>query len=839
MSETDELSTFDFSTSDAKSRQVLVLDLLECVKESRWEFLRSKSSVTSLRARKAGALFSALQLFSWEFTCTQWMQISSEASLTTSITTRDPQQRKKITQKINQPTNCEEINQDEIHTQPIANSNGEDISAWPVLVAVRCRPRKRQRTKDRFAAVHGEDKEIRRSGIRDSSDSSDVSSSSGERGSHSVQRGVFEYSACRDYHYSSTYDTKILPPRMQRPRRLYVQAPTTGNTSGRRSFDFDFIFPPWTKQREVYDKCVRTQIDHVLQSQQQGQVKHATILAYGQTGTGKTYTMGMLSDFTDDKEQGLIPRALSQILEFAGNVEGEEDMRKTVVTLSFLQIYLETIQDLLALPGCTARGKPYARHGTSSGGDLPVRQGRDGAFYVADLNEYEVSSIEDAHALLELAMRNRVLAATTKNKTSSRSHTLLTISIKRRRGTSRSRYSSSEEDEDQDESNYANDEGASTISFVDLAGSERVDGALHFLRATRARQEQRIREAKFINRSLSALGGVIAALAQPKPSATGSTSANVLARLSPCLQDKPQHSVGNEQGQPHIRFRDSQLTKLLQGRLMGGRGRLLLIATVDDQAKNLSETLSTLKFASQCRRVELQPGSRLRGDRGIRLRRQKALLDQVFNNMKMMHENREAALHSEYQARIEALERELETIRATTQSFTSSAPDDEAPTYLASYTALCSLVDTVSSIDDSENQSRESKHPKAIDFQSEKEMLEYVAGLYSRLKEALVTQQQPEKHVSGKSVSVDTAEAVVIAKVNLVPSQQPATRDQNHKQTVPREPLRASNPPADSTRASSMQLSPEHEAEFRDVARHLIATRALDSFVVSSSDEDD
>ncbi|KAG3119624.1 hypothetical protein PI124_g2291 [Phytophthora idaei] len=750
-----------------------------------------------------------------------------------------PQQRKKITQKINQPTNCEEINQDEIHTQPIANSNGEDISAWPVLVAVRCRPRKRQRTKDRFAAVHGEDEEIRRSGMRDSSDSSDVSSSSGERGSHSVQRGVFEYSACRDYNYSSTYDTKIPPPRMQRPRRLYVQAPTTGNTSGRRSFDFDFIFPPWTKQREVYDKCVRTQIDHVLQSQQQGQVKHTTILAYGQTGTGKTYTMGMLSDFTDDKEQGLIPRALSQILEFADNVEGEEDTRKTVVTLSFLQIYLETIQDLLALPGSTARGKPYARHGTSSGGDLPVRQGRDGAFYVADLNEYEVSSIEDAHALLEFAMRNRVLAATTKNKTSSRSHTLLTISIKRRRGTSRSRYSSSEEDEDQDESNYANDEGASTISFVDLAGSERVDGALHFLRATRARQEQRIREAKFINRSLSALGSVIAALAQPKPSATGSTSANVLARLSPCLQDKPQHSVGNEQGQPHIRFRDSQLTKLLQGRLMGGRGRLLLIATVDDQAKNLSETLSTLKFASQCRRVELQPGSRLRGDRGIRLRRQKALLDQVFNNMKMMHENREAALHSEYQARIEALERELEIIRATAQSFTSSAPDDEAPTYLASYTALCSLVDTVSSIDDSENQSRESKHPKAIDFQSEKEMLEYVAGLYSRLKEALVTQQQPEKHVSGKSVSVDTAEAVVIAKVNPVPSQQPATRDQNHKQTVPREPLRASNPPADSTGASSMQLSPEHEAEFRDVARRLIATRALDSFVVSSSDEDD
>ncbi|EGZ15861.1 hypothetical protein PHYSODRAFT_435016, partial [Phytophthora sojae] len=315
---------------------------------------------------------------------------------------------------------------------------------------------------------------------------------------------------------------------------------------------FDFIFPPWKKQRDVYEACVEAQIRHVLEAQQRRQQQHATVVAYGQTGTGKTYTMGMLSDFRDDKEQGLIPRALSQVLEFAAGEETEDDSMETVVTLSFLQIYLETVQDLLALPGSSANC-------SAASSDLPVRQGRDGTFYVTGLNEYEISSVEDAHALLELAMRNRVLASTAKNKTSSRSHTLLTISIKRRRRGAKSRYPST-----------------STISFVDLAGSERVDGALHFLRATRARQEQRIREAKFINRSLSALGGVIAALAQPK---------------------------NGTPGQPHIRFRDSQLTKLLQGRLMGGRGRLLLIATVDDQPKNVSETLSTLKFAAQCRRV--------------------------------------------------------------------------------------------------------------------------------------------------------------------------------------------------------------------------------------------
>ncbi|KAK1945049.1 Carboxy-terminal kinesin 2 [Phytophthora citrophthora] len=581
----------------------------------------------------------------------------------------------------------------------------------------------------------------------------------------------------------------------------------SGSTSGRRSFDFDFIFPPWKRQRDVYDSCVEAQIRHVLQCHKQGQVQHATVVAYGQTGTGKTFTMGMLSDFNDEKAQGLIPRALSQVLEVAGS--REETGWKTVVTLSFLQIYLETIQDLLAISGSNSRSKSNTRR---TNNDLSVRQGQDGAFYVSDLNEYEISSIQDAHALLELAVRNRVLAATAKNKTSSRSHTLLTISLKRRL---RSRYSSSEDDSDHDESDSDEEvKQASTISFVDLAGSERVDGALHFLRATRTKQEQRIREAKFINRSLSALGGVIAALAQPKPSGSASTSANVLARL----QEKRQHSVENEQGQPHIRFRDSQLTKLLQGRLMNGRGRLLLIATVDDQSKNLSETLSTLKFAAQCRRVELQRGAKGREDRNS-LRRQKSLLDQVFNDMKIMHENREAALNSEYQARIGDLERELEAARAALQSPTQ---EGVSSVHVASYTALCSLVDTV--------RNDNCKHPNAIDFESEKGMLDYVAGLYSRLKEALATQHHPlssRGRPAGDAVAIDN---------RRIEPEGTSTRKKERKSSASVQ----TTIPANNIRAHRhVPLSAEQEAEFRAVARHLIASHALDSFVVSSSDEDE
>ncbi|KAG1710937.1 hypothetical protein DVH05_013658 [Phytophthora capsici] len=654
----------------------------------------------------------------------------------------------------------------------------EDSSVWPVLVAVRCRPRKRQRAKGRFATGIGADEEIRRSDSQDSSESSSSSSERGTNHSSTVQRGVFEYAACREYDFSTNYDGKIPPPQIQRPRRLFVQGLRSGSTSGRRSFDFDFIFPPWKRQCDVYDSCVEAQIRHVLQCHSKGQVQHATIVAYGQTGTGKTFTMGMLSDFNDEEVQGLIPRALSQVLKVSRNSDKADF--KTVVMLSFLQIYLETIQDLLAISGSNsiaARGKSWSKHNARRmNSDLSVRQGRDGSFYVSDLNEYEISSIQDAHALLELAVRNRVLAATAKNKTSSRSHTVLTISLKHRR---RNRYSSSVDDSDHDEPDSDEEElkEASTISFVDLAGSERVDGALHFLRATRAKQEQRIREAKFINRSLSALGGVIAALAQPKSSGSASTSANGLSH------EKRQHSGETEQGQPHIRFRDSQLTKLLQGRLMNGRGRLLLIATVDDQPKNLSETLSTLKFAAQCRRMELQRGSKGRGDRN-RLRRQKSLLDQVFNDMKMMYENREAALHSEYQARIGALEQQLVAARVALQSPT---PEDVSSVHIASYAALCSLVDTVCNDD--------CKHPNAVDFESEKEMVDYVTGLYSRLKETIVSQQEAT-----------------------------STREIERKSLLPAN--------------SRYVLSAEQEAEFRAVARHLIATHALDAFVVSSSDEE-
>lgn len=495
-------------------------------------------------------------------------------------------------------------------------------------------------------------------------DSGDDGSSSSSSNTDVSATGVFEFSSDRHQRMGKRSHLSSQQQQQQKPS-LLVQTQSGG---ARRRFEFDHIFPPSAQQRDIYDGSVRQQIAYVLRAHEFSRPPtHATIVAYGQTGTGKTYTMGMLTSVHDEAERGIIPRAIAQVMEYAERYNSQllhEDVDECVlVSMSYLQIYLETIQDLLVFPvdgggggsqvpsSASTDRYPQQRRRRPNSSDLQVRQRQNQAFYVEGLSEYEVSSVDDVHVLLELATRNRILASTARNKTSSRSHTLLTVSLKRRRRRHRasssqfSDSSASSDEQSQGDDDGGGDADAYSISFVDLAGSERVDGALHFLNATRRRQELRIREAKFINRSLSALGSVIAALAQPRQHRGVKTSASLAATLVQIKRTgKPSSSPQQQQQQQpappprHIRFRDSQLTKLLQPRLLSGRGQLLLIATVDDQRANLAETLSTLKFASQCRRVEL------RSPRSRAAKRKDSLFEQAFEEMKTTYEEREAAL---------------------------------------------------------------------------------------------------------------------------------------------------------------------------------------------------
>lgn len=301
-------------------------------------------------------------------------------------------------------------------------------------------------------------------------------------------------------------------------------------TGKQRDFVYDYVFDSGATQDHVYEKIAKPVVTDVLKG------FNGTIFAYGQTGTGKTYTMGIL-EFVNDEHAGIIPRAIYQIFEHVSSREKAE----ITVSLSFLQLYRENIQDLLA---------PVSGTQTSED-NLAVREDPQRGFYVEGLKEYVVRNYRESEALINLGLENRAIAPTLMNSTSSRSHTVLTLNLEQRIAGEGSRYTKTLR---------------SKLLMVDLAGSERVRRTVS--------KGARLSEAKSINTSLSALGNVIAALA--------------------------------EQNVQHVPYRDSKLTRLLQDSL-GGTASTALIATVGPAAVNYGETLSTLMFASRCMAVKSAP----------------------------------------------------------------------------------------------------------------------------------------------------------------------------------------------------------------------------------------
>ena len=273
-----------------------------------------------------------------------------------------------------------------------------------------------------------------------------------------------------------------------------------------RDFIFDYVFHQDSSQDTVFDRVAKPVVDDVLKG------FNGTIFAYGQTGTGKTYTMGILES-VEDEHAGIIPRAIARIFNYVNNdlADTNTDVK---ITLSFLQLYRETIQDLLAPASSTyGDGKgSVTPHKSISEDNLVIREDPRRGFYVEGLQEFIVRDYREAEALINLGLENRTIAPTLMNATSSRSHTVLTLSIERQGLNLGSRTKNVR----------------SKLLMVDLAGSERVRRTIS--------KGTRLNEARSINTSLSALGNVIAALAEDK---------NV-----------------------HVPYRDSKLTRLLQDSLV-------------------------------------------------------------------------------------------------------------------------------------------------------------------------------------------------------------------------------------------------------------------------------
>ncbi|XP_064829221.1 kinesin-like protein KIF3A isoform X1 [Oncorhynchus masou masou] len=233
-----------------------------------------------------------------------------------------------------------------------------------------------------------------------------------------------------------------------------------------KTFTFDTVFGPDSKQLDVYNLTARPIIDSVLEGY------NGTIFAYGQTGTGKTFTMEGVRAVPE--LLGIIPNSFAHVFGHIAKAEGDT---RFLVRVSYLEIYNEEVRDLL--------GKDQMQR-------LEVKERPDVGVYIKDLSGYVVNNADDMDRIMTMGHKNRSVGSTNMNEHSSRSHAIFTITIE-----------SSEKGVDGDQHVRMG-----KLHLVDLAGSER--------QGKTGATGQRLKEATKINLSLSTLGNVISALVDGK-----------------------------------------------------------------------------------------------------------------------------------------------------------------------------------------------------------------------------------------------------------------------------------------------------------------------------------
>eukprot|EP00536_Pseudo-nitzschia_multiseries_P008863 jgi/Psemu1/297078/fgenesh1_pm.234_\ len=334
---------------------------------------------------------------------------------------------------------------------------------------------------------------------------------------------------------------KVLPKYSSIAQTTRDGKPLPERITGRTFFTFDKTFGEITNNKQVYDSVAKGIVNSVVEG------LNGTIFAYGQTSSGKTYTMQGAGNLEQGMggEGGVVHMAANDI--FSQIAQKQE--RSFLVRVSFLEIYNEEVRDLLGDVNQT----------------LKIREDpRQGVFVQSQ--EEIVTDFDGLLRVLVCGDKSRTFAATGMNERSSRSHTILRITIESRER----EFDNEQDDEDEDGMDIENRDphcdGAiriSTLNLVDLAGSESV----RHTGATGDRQK----EGGLINQSLLTLSRVIVALGAPN--------------------------------QTHINFRDSKLTRILQPSL-SGNARMAVICCATPSELYLEETRSTLQFASRAKLVK-------------------------------------------------------------------------------------------------------------------------------------------------------------------------------------------------------------------------------------------
>lgn len=291
------------------------------------------------------------------------------------------------------------------------------------------------------------------------------------------------------------------------------------HSSKKQVFSFDNTFDDNVSQEMVFDKVAAPMVDAIFDGY------NTTIFAYGQTGSGKTYTM--MGNPYNKEEQGIIPRMVNAIFDRIDQADLDQQF---TVKLAYIEIYNEKIKDLL---------NPM--------GDLPLEiEGGMTGVRIKNVKENYVGDVNGVFDIMNEGIQNRAVASTNVNEASSRSHAVFILTLTQ-------------------ESNRIIQKKSAKLCLIDLAGSEKI-------RKTGA-SGQTMTEARYINKSLSALGKVINLLSKPSSE------------------------------RQHIPYRDSKLTRLLSDAL-GGNSKTCLVVTCSPSSYNVEETVSTLRFGSSAKHIK-------------------------------------------------------------------------------------------------------------------------------------------------------------------------------------------------------------------------------------------
>ncbi|XP_060100744.1 kinesin-like protein KIF21A isoform X16 [Heteronotia binoei] len=326
-----------------------------------------------------------------------------------------------------------------------------------------------------------------------------------------------------------------------------------------KAFTFDYVFDIESRQEEIYIHCIEKLIEGCFEGY------NATVFAYGQTGAGKTYTMGTGFDVNImEEEQGIIPRAVKHLFKCIDE-KRHSAIKQAVpppefkVNAQFLELYNEEVLDLFD----TTRDIDSKNKKSN----IKIHEDSAGGIYTVGVTTRSVSTEAEMMQCLKLGALSRTTASTQMNVQSSRSHAIFTVHLCQTRICSPVDADNMTDNRIISESSQLNEFETLTAKFhfVDLAGSER-------LKRTGATGE-RAKEGISINCGLLALGNVISALGDKSKKAT------------------------------HVPYRDSKLTRLLQDSL-GGNSQTVMIACVSPSDRDFMETLNTLKYANRARNIK-------------------------------------------------------------------------------------------------------------------------------------------------------------------------------------------------------------------------------------------